>query len=102
MREEICSKNFPRQTDLLDIKSNYRHCSISMPVVDTIFTAPEKWTHWRRLDGGGGGQIRPGILFWKQGHGSTAETSPPAISEGKWISALSIPTKTAKIEGRKY
>jgi hypothetical protein len=30
-------KNFACQTDLLAVKYNYRHCSISMPVVDVFY-----------------------------------------------------------------
>jgi hypothetical protein len=101
MTEETRWKNFARQTASLDLKCNYRHCSISMPVVDTIFTAPEKWSHWRQLDGGGG-QVRPGIMSRTHGHDLTSGGSQGGIG----YLALPIPPKTAKnlsfVEGRKY
>jgi hypothetical protein len=34
--EEFRWKNFARQTGSLDIKYKYRHCSISMPVFDSL------------------------------------------------------------------
>ena len=95
--EETCWKNFSRQTASVDLKCNYRHCPISMPVVDIIFAASKKWSHWWRLDGGGDSTVVatrrwwrpnsvrnpvprscPGILFRTQGHGLTSEGSQPA------------------------
>ena len=52
-----------------------------MPVVDifyAILPTPEKWAHWRRFNGGGRGQIRPGVLSWKQGLAQRSEGSQPA------------------------
>ena len=37
MTDETRWKNFARQTAPLDLKCNYRHCRVSMPVVDAIF-----------------------------------------------------------------
>jgi hypothetical protein len=88
-----CWKNFSRQTDRLVIKFNYRHCSISMPVVEyfvAIFADTRKMGPLAALNGGSGGsggsgssgggdncgQIWPGILSWKQGRGSTARGIP--------------------------
>jgi hypothetical protein len=95
MREETCRKNFPRQTDLLAIKCNYRHCSISMPVVDTIFAAPEKWAHWRRLDGGGG-QIRQESCPGNKVMAQRPEGSQAAVLEGKGISLFQFHQKRRK------
>ncbi len=81
MTEATCGENFAGQTASLDLKCNCRHCSMSMPAVDTIFSASNKWGRGRWLDGGGG-QIRPGIL-----------SRDPVPETRSWLNGQRVPNR---------